>query len=100
MLGYEVTVRLHDPARGDEFEHWMREHHIPAVLATGCFTGADFARGERGAYRTRYVLASRDDLDRYLRDHAPRLREEFTTRFGHAAAVSREVWETLQGWGT
>jgi hypothetical protein len=98
MLGYEVTVRLHDPGRGPDFEHWMRQHHIPAVLATGCFTGADFGRADSGAYRTRYLARSREDLDRYLRDHAQGLRHEFTAEFGHAAAVARDVWEVLEGW--
>ncbi len=98
LVSYEVTVRLHDPETGDEFADWMRQEHIPDVLATGLFTAADFAALDATTFRTRYLMASRANLERYLAEHAPGLREEFTRRFGGRATASREVWNQRQAW--
>lgn len=96
-VAYEVRVAL-DPSRGDAFEAWMRGHHVPAVLGSGCFTGAHFERLAAGQYRTRYAAATAEDLERYLADHAAGLRADFAARFGEAQ-VAREVWETREEWG-
>jgi hypothetical protein len=96
-VSYEVRVTL-DPPRGEAFERWMLGHHVPQVLATGCFTGARFERVAPGAYRTRYEAASTADLERYLTEHAAALRGDFASRFGEEAKVSRETWTTLGAW--
>ena len=97
-VAYEVRVSL-DPSQGVAFEEFMRGHHVPAVLASGCFTGAHFERRAPGEYRTRYTAATRGDLERYVAEHAPGLRGDFAARFGDRAVVTREVWGTLEAWG-
>lgn len=94
---YEVRVTV-DARRGEAFETWMLGDHVPRVLATGCFTGARFERLAPGAYRTRYEAAGSADIERYVAEHAPRLRGEFAARFGEGSAVSRETWSTLGAW--
>jgi hypothetical protein len=96
MVSYEVTATVVATLIG-EWEQFMREH-IPALLATGCFTGATLTRLGAGRYRMRYETMSRADLDRYLATHAPRLREEFTARFPAGIALEREVAEVLEAW--
>jgi hypothetical protein len=97
-LSYEVTVRTGTPDVGREFAAWMREEHIPDVLATGLFSGAEFGEMDATSFRTRYLAASRANLDRYLAEHAPRLRDAFASRFGGSASTSREVWTLVQSW--
>jgi len=96
MLSYEVTATV-DAGRGDEFERYMRERHIPDLLATGCFVAAAFARVAPGRYRMRYEAAGPRDLERYQADHAPRLRAEFSARYPEVA-LQREVLSVLQRW--
>jgi hypothetical protein len=96
---YEVTTTL-DPGIIEAYERYMRETHIPDLLATGCFQGAVFTRSEPGRYRIRYQAASEADLERYLSAHAARLREDFTSHFPKGVTVSREVWVTIQSWET
>lgn len=96
-VAYEVRVTL-DPLRGEAFERWMLDHHVPQVLATGCFGGAHFERLAPGEYRTRYEAAAAADLARYLADFAGPLRSDFASRFGDGAAVTRETWTTLGTW--
>jgi hypothetical protein len=97
-ISYEVTVRTEDAEVGRDFAAWMRREHIPAVLATGLFSGAEFAQLDEVSFRTRYLAASRESLERYLATHSARLRDDFGRHFGGRATASREVWDRLQAW--
>lgn len=97
MLVYEVTAQVSAELHG-AYEHYMREEHIPAVLATGCFLGATFERTADGRFRTCYRAGTQAALDGYLRDHTAGLRADFAARFPAGVTLSREVWSELQGW--
>ena len=99
MVTYEVTTTV-DASRAEVYERYMCEEHIPALLDTGCFVGASFGRSAPGRYRTSYHAASDDELQRYLAEHAARLRAEFAARFPDVVVASREVWVTLRRWET
>src|SRR5688572_26812041 len=97
MLSYEITLQ---PQRtlASAVETFMRESHIPAILSTGCFADIRFSRASAGRFRTGYRADSQADLDRYLQEHAPRLRAEFVERFPENVSVTRETWVLLQYW--
>lgn len=97
-LLYEVTATVRDDLIPD-YERYMRERHIPDVLATGRFTGASLTRSAEGRYRISYELADRATLERYLNDHAPALRADFARHFPTGVELSREVWSVAQRWG-
>lgn len=97
MIAYEVTADV-APAGIGAYEAYMRDKHIPEVLATGCFLSATIARSMPGRYRVRYLAPSLDVLDRYLSTFAPHLRDDFATHLGSTVQVSREVWTELQHW--
>ncbi len=84
-------------ATAPELERWMRNTHIPEILATGCFQAIHFDAAE-DRFRTVYQTTAQDQLDRYLSDHAERLRADFRQRFPAGVAVSRETWRQLQSW--
>ena len=96
-MTYEVTAQV-EPALVSTYETYMRERHIPDLLATGRFTGASFVTSAPGRYRIRYEAATQADLDAYLRDHADRLRADFAAYFPKGVLLSREVWTALQVW--
>jgi Domain of unknown function (DUF4286) len=98
VLLYEVTLDV-EPALAEEVEEHMRRSHIPAIAATHCFRQIRFCRSSAGRFRTSYEAESQADLDRYLRDHAPALREEFTREFPKGVALSREIWALREVWG-
>ncbi|MGH7710694.1 MAG: DUF4286 family protein [Gemmatimonadaceae bacterium] len=100
MLVYEVAVTLEQGADADVFVDWMHDYHIPGLLATRCFNAAEFTRDDTShlRFRTRYFAIDREALDRYLAEHAPRLRAEFDRRFGQGTSVRREIWEVLEMW--
>jgi hypothetical protein len=97
MVTYEITATVRADLV-DAYERFMREDHIPHLLATGAFAAATLSRSAPGRYRIRYEAHSRAALDRYLAEHAPRLREQFTEMFPAGIALSREEWTVLAQW--
>lgn len=95
MLSYEVTIRVDDPALAQSLEAYMTATHVPEVFATGCFLDAHFERLDAATYRSRYTVVSQETLDGYVRDHAPRLREDFARHFPRGVTLTRAVWESL-----
>ena len=96
---YEVTLQV-QPALTAAVEHYMRTHHIPGILRTGCFYNIRFDRAGEGKFRTSYRAHSSADLEGYLHDHAPAFREEFQAEFPSGIALTRETWTALQEWQT
>ena len=94
MITYEVSAEI-DAALAADYERYMRDEHIPEVLATGCFARAALERAGEGRYRTRYEAPSRELLERYLREHTAELREKFAARFSSGIRLSRSEWETV-----
>jgi len=110
MIAYEVRARVPiDQAKA--YEQYLREEHIPDLMATGCFEEATFSRSEgSGAapeaghpadvlFRSAYLAPDRAALDRYLADHAGRLRTHALARFPRGLAFERETWAVLERWG-
>ncbi len=97
MVAYEVTVEV-DDARAAAFEQYMREKHIPEIMASGCFTAIVFEQASPLKFRTRYEASTQADLDRYLNDHTAHFRTDFTAHFPEGVTTIREVWKLHQTW--
>jgi hypothetical protein len=93
MLSYEVTIQLDDLSLANALESYMRGGHVAEVLATRCFLDGRFEQSAPGVYRTRYSVASQQDLDRYVEEHAPRLRADFQEHFPSGLRLTRTVWK-------
>jgi hypothetical protein len=105
MIRYEVRARV--PASlADVYARYLVEEHVPDLLGTGCFVEAEFATepgepGEPGAavrFRSAYLAPDRAHLERYFREHAPRLRTHALERFPDGLSFEREEWELLRRW--
>ena len=97
MVTYEITATV----RADlceAYERYMCERHIPDLLKTGSFAGASFSRSAPGRYRVRYEAYDRAALDRYLAEHAPRLRRHMSEMFPEGVELTREEWSVLALW--
>jgi hypothetical protein len=98
MVAYEVTVEV-AAELADQFIAYMLVRHVPDLLSTGCFVSADFSQTGETRFRQRFVAFSREDLDRYLAEHAVKLREDFAKHFPTGTAVTRDVWTIHKAWG-
>ena len=57
MIIYEVTAVV-EARLAETYERYMREHHIPDVLASGCFERAELTSATPGRYRIRYQAST------------------------------------------
>jgi hypothetical protein len=92
-LLYTVIATLPDETTRSEYIAWLREGHIDAVLQGGADSGM-IVRIEQPAtplqVETRYVFSTRALFERYLREHAPRLRADGLARFGPDRGITFE----------
>lgn len=99
MVAYEVSAEVAADLVG-RYVAYMRETHIPEVLATGCFAGAEFAQSGATAFRTRYLAATPAHVERYLTQFTQALRDDFTTHFPAGVTLARATWTAIERWPT
>ena len=98
MILYNVTTNI-DESVHHQWLQWMQQKHIPEVLATGKFTSARLVRvlveEELGGltYAIQYTTDSKETLQRYYDEDAPRLREEGSRLFGDKMLAFRTELE-------
>ena len=97
MVLYEVTLTADSDLVHKLEDHMVREH-IPQIFATGCFQRIRFDHSSPVRFRTSYEARDEAELQRYLRDHAPRLRGEFQALFPAGVTLTRETWTPVQSW--
>ncbi len=86
MILYSVTVSV-EPAIHDDWVAWMRDVHIPEVMATGCFSEnrmlkvlSTQAPGEL-TYSIQYTCSDMKTYERYRDEYAPALQQAHTERY-------------------
>jgi heme-degrading monooxygenase HmoA len=101
MIVYEVRASV-ETGIAQAYREWLAPH-IREILGIPGFASAELLVEDtdegRTVYTVRYHLDSRAALERYLRDHAPRLREEGKARFGERFNATRRVSELVQVFG-
>jgi hypothetical protein len=96
MYIYNVTINIEESIR-DQWLHWMKTEHIPAMLATGKFTKALMSRvvveEELGGhtYSIQYTTDSKDTLNRYYTEDANELRAQSKAFEGKFVAFRTEL---------
>lgn len=100
MLLYNVTVTL-DLNIHEDWLHWMRNTHIPEVMATGMFVsyrlckllGHEHADSE--IYAVQYLVQDMTRLRRYMDEFAPELQRRHKERYDGKYAAFRTVMELI-----
>lgn len=85
MYIYNVTVNI-DESVHDDWVKWMKEVHIPDVLATNLFIDNRFCRvmveEEQGiTYSVQYRVRDRETLQLYQEVYAAKLQQEHRARY-------------------
>jgi len=100
MILYNVTINIHESVH-DQWMHWMQNKHIADVLATGKFSAARMVKvlvdEEMGGttYSVQYTTDSKETLEKYYSEDAPRLREEGQQLFGDKMLAFRTELELI-----
>jgi 1,4-alpha-glucan branching enzyme len=99
MYIYNVTVSI-DKSVQDEWLHWMKTEHMPAVMKTGCFTDCRICRvlhvnDEGETFSMQYAFAAMPDIERYQKEFAPALQAEHSERYQNLYVAFRTLLEVL-----
>ncbi len=100
MILYNVTLSI-DPEISRDWLQWMREEHIPEVLATQCFTEARLSRvngEEEGGmtFSVMYFSPSPELYEEYKTRFAPELQRKHTEKYAGRFAAFRTVLDVIE----
>lgn len=100
MILYNVTVKT-DHSIAEAWLQWMKEEHIPEILATGCFTKASILRllevddSEGPTHAVQYFAESKANYNRYLDKFAAELRKKAIQKWGEKFIAFRSVMQVV-----
>lgn len=99
MILYNVTVSI-DYDIHQNWLKWMKEVHIPNVLATGLFIENKIAKihaEEEGgvSYSIQYLLKSWDNYHNYIDNFSLELQKEYHTKYGNKSVAFRTILEIV-----
>ncbi len=100
MFIYNVTIKVLHEISSDWLE-WLKEEHIPEVIATGCFTNATIHRllevddTEGPTYAIQYKAESKASYNLYIDKHAGVLREKSYIKWGDKFIAFRSLMQVV-----
>ena len=100
MLIYNVTVKT-DHSISSAWLQWMKEEHIPEIIATGCFTKATILRlleiddSEGPTHAVQYFAESKALYNRYIQKYADELRKKAIEKWGEKFIAFRSVMQVV-----
>ncbi|MCZ8354732.1 MAG: DUF4286 family protein [Cyclobacteriaceae bacterium] len=100
MLLYNVTVGV-DKEIAYEWLQWMKSEHMLDVLNTGMFKTAKIYQilhetdEPTISYSVQYFAENLNDVEKYLEEFAPKLREESNKKFPNRFAAFRTLLQEV-----
>ncbi|MCK0160903.1 DUF4286 family protein [Allomuricauda sp. F6463D] len=100
MLIYNVTINI-DKNVHDQWLTWMKDKHLPDMLATGKFSHAKMVKvlveEDMGGitYSVQYTTQNRTVLEAYYREDAERLRADAQKMFPNKFVAFRTELEVI-----
>lgn len=99
MIIYNVTINI-DYDVHDDWLIWMKEEHIPEVMATGRFIENRMSRvlaEEEGGvtYAIQYLATDMESYNRYIHEDAPKLQAEHSSRYEDKFVAFRTILEVV-----
>jgi hypothetical protein len=100
MVIYNVTIKV-DSTIAEEWLLWLKNEHIPGVMATRCFTHATVLRlletddSEGPTFAVQYHALSKSMFDEYIALHADEMRTKGFHKWGNRFIAFRSVMEVM-----
>ena len=101
MVIYNVTTHVESSIE-EIWLNWMKEKHIPEMLATKKFKTAKIFKiineNDKGgiSYAAQYQCDNKINLEQYLNDFAAKLREDSVNKFGDRILSFRTELELIE----
>ena len=100
MFIYNVTIKISDPIHAPWLQ-WLKEVHVPEVLATNCFTKATIVRvleiddSEGPTYAVQFAAEGKASYNLYIEKHAALLRKKSFDKWGNQFIAFRSLMEVV-----
>lgn len=100
MIIYNVTVKVDHSIR-QPWLQWLKEEHIPGIIATGCFTHAVILHlpesdDEEGVtYAIQYHATDAASYNRYIEQFADVFRQKGLDKWGNKFIAFRTVMQVV-----
>ncbi|SFE71583.1 protein of unknown function [Chitinophaga sp. CF118] len=100
MIIYNVTTKVTNNIN-EAWLQWMKQEHIPAIMATGLFHDYRISRlleqddNDGPTYSIQYFTDTLENYQTYLAEHAPRLRQLSYQLFGSQFVSFRTVMQVV-----
>ncbi len=100
MFIYNVTIKIHEPIHAAWLQ-WLKEEHVPDVLATNCFTNATIVRllevddSEGPTYAVQYAAESKAMYNQYIEKFAAAMRQKSFDKWGNQFIAFRSLMQVV-----
>ncbi len=99
MYIYNVTVTV-DKTIADEWHLWVKQTHIPQVMATGYFVEYKMCRvlfvdDEGATFCTQYFFNKMEDIENYQKHEAAKLRADMKALYEGKYVAFRTLLEIV-----
>lgn len=101
MFIYNITVKVNKSII-NEWVKWQQEEHIPEIMATELFSDFKFFRlleqddSDGPTFIVQYHTPSRNNYEKYIKQHAPVLREKAIKKWGNGFIAFRTLLQSVQ----
>ncbi|MBY0476286.1 MAG: DUF4286 family protein [Chitinophagaceae bacterium] len=100
MIVYNVTSKI-DWSIHDAWVKWMKEVHMPEVLATECFQQCQLLRiletddAEGPTYAAQYITQTKAQQEHYIEIYAAALRQKALEKWGNRMISFRSIMQVV-----
>jgi hypothetical protein len=100
MFIYNVTIKIQERIH-ESWLQWLKEEHIPEVLATNCFGSANILRlleiddSEGPTYAIQYFAESKALYNQYIEKFAGVMRQKSFDKWGDKFIAFRSVMQVV-----
>jgi len=100
MFIYNVTIKIQEPIH-EVWLQWLKEEHIPEILATNCFSKALTVRlleiddSEGPTYAIQYYTESKAAYNLYIEKHSALLRKKSFDKWGNRFIAFRSLLQVV-----
>ncbi len=101
MFIYNVTTKIFAGIES-EWLLWLKNNHIPDIIATGCFTETkilkllDAGDDDGPTYAVQYFAESKSLYNLYLEKHAPAMRQKAIDAWGNKFIAFRSFMQIVE----
>ena len=100
MIVYNVTVSVDENITSDWLA-WMKDEHIPEVMACGVFSKAQINKvitnnDSDNTFAIAYTCTTIEKLHRYQTEFSAKIQEKHVARYGDKAVAFRTIMEIIE----